>query len=87
VGRRCLRTATTQGVLNVDDSDSNSEGSEYDKERSVSPPPPHAPSHHHHVLAPVAQQPQPLSYFAAVRRRQTPMTSMLTLLEEMSERG
>jgi hypothetical protein len=31
------------------------------------------------VLAPVAQQPQPPSYFAAVRR-QTTVTSMLNLL-------
>ena len=50
------------GVVDADDSDSDSEGSEYDEERSVSPPPPpHAPSHHH-VPAPVAQQPPP--YFA-----------------------
>ena len=81
------RTATTQGVVDADDSDSNSEGSEYDEERSVSPPPPHASSHHHHVVAPVAQQPQPPSFFTAVRRSQTTVTSMLTLLEEMSERG
>ena len=85
-GGDALRTTTTQGVVDADDSDFNSEGSEYDEERSVSPPPPHAPSHHHHVLAPVAQQPQPPSYFTAVRR-QTTVTSMLTLLEEMSERG
>ncbi|KAF8695280.1 hypothetical protein HU200_037499 [Digitaria exilis] len=46
----------------VDDSDSDSDASEYDEERSVSPPPPH------HVLpAPVAQQPPPPPppYFAA----------------------
>ncbi|KAE8819108.1 zinc finger-homeodomain transcription factor [Hordeum vulgare] len=39
-----------------DDSDSDSDGSEYDDERSVSPPQ-HPPSAHH--LAPVAQQPPP----------------------------
>lgn len=48
------------GVVDADDSDSDSEGSEYDEERSLSPPPPH-----HHVLAPVAQQPPPPSYFPA----------------------
>nr|AWA44816.1 hypothetical protein SO37C23_000005 [Saccharum officinarum] len=49
------------GVVDADDSDSDSEGSEYDEERSVSPPPPP-----HHVPAPVAQQPPPppASYFA-----------------------
>ncbi|RCV11660.1 hypothetical protein SETIT_2G204500v2 [Setaria italica] len=42
----------------ADDSDSDSDGSEYDEERSVSPPPPP-----HHVPAPVAQQPPPPAYF------------------------
>jgi ZF-HD class homeobox domain-containing protein len=46
------------GVVDADDSDSDSEGSEYDEERSVSPPPPH-----HLLPAPVAQQPPPPSYF------------------------
>ncbi|XP_062194317.1 zinc-finger homeodomain protein 9-like [Phragmites australis] len=40
-------------VIDGDDSDSDSDGSEYDEERSVSPPPPQ------HVTAPVAQQPPP----------------------------
>ncbi|CAN6195928.1 unnamed protein product [Urochloa humidicola] len=38
----------------ADDSDSDSDASEYDEERSVSPPPPH-----HLPAAPVAQQPPP----------------------------
>jgi len=42
----------------VDNSDSDSDGSEYDEERSVSPPPPP-----HHVPTPVAQQPPPPPYF------------------------
>ncbi|KAJ1289670.1 hypothetical protein BS78_02G182500 [Paspalum vaginatum] len=46
------------GVVDADDSDSDSDGSEYDEERSVSPPP-------HHVPAPVAQQPPPPHYFAS----------------------
>ncbi|CAL5081443.1 unnamed protein product [Urochloa decumbens] len=42
----------------ADDSDSDSDASEYDEERSVSPPPP-LPPHHHVPAAPVAQQPPP----------------------------
>jgi ZF-HD class homeobox domain-containing protein len=58
------------GVVDADDPDSDSEGSEYDEERSVSPPPPH------HVPAPVAQQPPPPSYFPAAAAHQHMLLSL-----------
>ncbi|KAL6655587.1 hypothetical protein ACP70R_006413 [Stipagrostis hirtigluma subsp. patula] len=48
------------GVIDADDSDSDSDGSEYDEERSLSPPP--LPPPPHHVPAPVAHQPPPAYY-------------------------